>query len=124
MTFEEYPNAIERVLSRASIVKERGIEWMKTVRDAFKAKHKLDYRTDEAIPQWAIDILKDKTFGYGTRIRIVMAHQFDITDTNPSKVFITNKDVSAMPDKPVPEWLSAHRVTAQERANAILNKYN
>jgi hypothetical protein len=124
MTFEEFPNAIDRVLSRRDFVDARGEDGAKRVREKAKETHKLDFRTDEPIPQWAIDIMRDSSLGgYKIRMRILIAHQFDITDTNFSKVFLRPREVKELPPKPPPDWLVKHREDKVELAKRILAKY-
>lgn len=124
MTFEQFPNAIERILSRRGFVDEHGAEIAKELREKLKKEHKLDFRTDTPLPDWAIEIFRDSRFGgYKTRINIVMAHQFDITDTNPSKIFVPRQDVHSAPPKPPPEWLVEHRERKAEVAKKLLDKY-
>lgn len=124
MTFEEFPNAIERVLSRRDFVEFHGPKAAKELRTKLKAEYKLDYRKDEPLPQWAIDILKDVRFGgYKTRVRVIFAHQFDITDTNPSNTIIHKQEEISAPPKPPPEWLVEHRESKAQVAKRILEKY-
>lgn len=124
MTFEEFPNAIDRVLSRRDFVDSRGEDVAKEIREKAKEAHKLDFRTDAPIPQWAIDIIRDSSLGgYKIRMRILIAHQFDITDTNCSWVFLPSKEVNKLPPKPTPDWLVKHREDKAELAKRILAKY-
>lgn len=124
MTFEEFPNAIERVLSRRDFVDLYGEENAKSIRDKAKLAHKLDFRTDAPLPQWAIDIIRDSSLGgYKSRIKILVAHQFDITDTNTSKTFLRKMEVDSAPPKPTPDWLIKHREEKVKVAKRILEKY-
>lgn len=124
MTFEEFPNAIERVLSRRDFVDLYGEKGAKDIREKAKAAHKLDFRTDAPLPQWAIDIIRDSSLGgYKSRVRILIAHQFDITDTNVSTVLLRPREVDELPPKPTPDWLVKHREEKAEVAKKILAKY-
>ena len=124
MTFEEFPNAIERVLSRRDFVDLHGEKGARNIREKAKAEHKLDFRTDAPLPQWAIDIIRDSSLGgYKSRIRILIAHQFDITDTNVSTTFLRPREVDELPPKPTPDWLVKHREEKVKVAKRILEKY-
>lgn len=124
MTFEEFPNAIDRVLSKRDFVDAYGEKSAKDIREKAKATHKLDFRTDAPLPQWAIDIIRDSSLGgYKNRIKILIAHQFDITDTNVSKTFLRQREVDSAPPKPTPDWLVKHREDKVELAKRILAKY-
>lgn len=120
----EFADAIERVLSRRSFVDYHGPKAAKEMRDKARSRHKLNYENDAPLPQWAIDILKDRDLGgYKCRISILFAHQFDITDTRQSRVFIKESEARNVQQKPTPKWLVDHRKDKAEIAKRILEKY-
>lgn len=116
-------NAIERTLEGRMIVEKYG-DRLPKIREKMLAEHPLDHNKDEPMPQWAIDILKDPSVGYRSRIKIVMIHQYDITGTNPSVRFVSTNDMSDAPDKEVPKSIKEFRASKTKAADEYLKKLN
>lgn len=116
-------NAIERVLGHKAVVEKYG-DRLPAIKEKLLGAHKLDCLTDQPIPDWAIQILKDPTVGYRTRIRIVMTHQFDITGESPSWRFVTPKDMREAPERPAPKELKEFRKAKAAEAAALIKKLN
>ena len=110
-------NAIERVLSMNAVVKHYGVD-IEDIKKNMLASHPLDCEKDQPLPKWATDILKDKSVGYRTRIRIVMMHHFDITGESPSWRFVQPKDMKEAPPRDPPKELvelrSKNKAKAEE----------
>jgi len=103
------PNAIERVLRDESLVSHYGDKDIEHKVKAMLARIPLDEQTDTPLPDWAISILRDRTVGYRSRIKMVFMHHWDITDVNPDQSFVQLKDKRSAPDKPIPPWLVEFR---------------
>ena len=116
-------NAVERVLEHRQVVERYG-ERIHKIREAMLAKHKLDFEKDAPIPQWAIEILKDPHVGYRTRIKMVMTHQYDITDENPSWRFVQPSEMRDAPEKPPPKELVEFREAKRKQAEEYISRIN
>lgn len=116
-----YPNAIERTLKREKVMQHYGDRFPKLLKDVLK-DHPIDELKDKEIPQWAIDIMKDKRIGYAQRIKIVMMHQFDITNVSPSWRFVQPRDVRNAPLQCEPEAMKEARLKNRLAAIDYLQK--
>lgn len=116
-------NAIERVIAHKAVVDKYG-DRLPIIREKLLEAHKLDCLNDQPIPDWAIQILKDPTVGYRTRIRIVMTHQFDITGVSPSWRFVSPKDMSEAPERPASKELVEFRGDKAKKADEIIRRMN
>lgn len=116
-------NAIERVLGHKAVIDKYG-DRLPHIREKLLGEHKLDCLSDKPIPDWAIQILKDPTVGYRTRIRIVMTHQFDITGESPSWRFVSPKDMREAPERPTPKELVDFRSDKAKKADEIIKRMN
>lgn len=116
-----YPNAIERTLKREKVMQHYGDRFPKLLKDVLK-DHPIDELKDKEIPQWAIDIMKDKRIGYAQRIKIVMMHQFDITNVSPSWRFVQPRDVRNAPLQCEPESMKEARLKNRLAAIDYLQK--
>lgn len=116
-------NAIERVLGHKAVVEKYG-DRLPQIKEKLLGTHKLDCLNDKPIPDWAIQILKDPTVGYRTRIRIVMTHQFDITGESPSWRFVQPKDMREAPERPASKELVEFRNDKAKKADEIINRMN
>ena len=117
-------NAIVRVLSHHAVVEHYGAAKTKEIRDKMLAAHPLDDEHDAPLPNWAVQILKDPSVGYRTRIRIAMTHHWDITGENPSWRFVQPMDMKSAPPKPPPTWLQEQRELAKQYLEKYKNKEN
>lgn len=113
-------NAIERVMEMKALASHYG-EKISEIREGMVKDHPLDYTKDAPVPDWAIDIMKDKRIGYRTRIKIIMTHQFDITDCNPSMRFVTPSEARNAPPKPPPKKILDFRAKKAKEAEEFLN---
>lgn len=116
-------NAIERVLGHRAVIDKYG-DGLPQIKAKLLEAHKLDCLSDKPIPDWAIQILKDPTVGYRTRIRIVMTHQFDITGESPSWRFVSPKDMKEAPERPAPKELVDFRSDKAKKADEIIKRMN
>lgn len=116
-------NAIERVLGHKAVVEKYG-DRLPQIKEKLLGAHKLDCLNDKPIPDWAIQILKDPTVGYRTRIRIVMTHQFDITGESPSWRFVQPKDMREAPERPPSKELVEFRNDKANKADEIIKRMN
>ena len=116
-------NAIERVLGHKAVMDKYG-DRLPQIKRKLLEEHKLDCLADKPIPDWAIQILKDPTVGYRTRIRIVMTHQFDITGESPSWRFVSPKDMKEAPERPAPKELVDFRSDTAKKADEIIKRMN
>ena len=73
-----YRNPIDRWFEQDGVVKIHGIDNCRKYAANAKSKCPLDYKTDDPLPSWAIDILRAPNVSYRGRIRILMAHAEDI----------------------------------------------
>lgn len=115
-------NAIVRVLAHHAVIDHYGAEKAQKIKERMLCAHPLDEEKDAPLPQWAVQILKDPSVGYRTRIRIAMTHHWDITGENPSWRFVQPSDMKNSPPKPPPSWLQAHRAKKIEIAKKYLEK--
>lgn len=118
----EYKNAIERTMERKTMVEFLGKDEAEKTTQRLLAAHPLDDRKDAPIPEWALNIMKDKTIGYRTRIKIVMMHHWDITGENPSWRFVQPSDMKNTPPRKAPEWLEKHRDKQTKIADEYIEK--
>ncbi len=114
-------NAIERVLAHKAVIDKYG-DRLPQIKEKLLGAHKLDCLNDQPIPDWAIQILKDPTVGYRTRIRIVMTHQFDITGESPSWRFVQPKDMREAPPRDPPKELVDLRSKNKAKAEEYLKR--
>lgn len=117
-------NAIARVMAHKSVIMHYGEEGAKKITEQLLRDHPLNDETDKELPPWAIDILKDASIGYRTRIRIAMTHHWDITGENPSWRFVQPKDMREAPPKPPPDWLTEFREKKKQVAKNYIEKLN
>lgn len=115
-------NAIVRVMRSRAIINHYGPDEAKRITEKLLKEHKLDEAVDQPVPQWAIDILKNPRVGYRTRIKILMTHQFDITDVNPSWRFVLPMEAENAPPKPPPKWLVEFRAKRLAETKKYLEK--
>lgn len=114
-------NAIERVLSMDAVAKHYG-DAIEGIKKNMLASHPLDCEKDQPLPKWATDILKDKSVGYRTRIRIAMMHHFDITGESPSWRFVQPKDMREAPPRDPPKELVDLRSKNKAKAEEYLKR--
>jgi len=119
---EAKDNAISRVMSHHQVVEHYGKEVTQRKIERMLVAHPLDDDKDAPLPKWAVNLLKDPSVGYRTRIRIVMTHHWDITNENPSWRFVQPKDMKEAPPKSTPVWLQAFRENKQKVAREYLAK--
>lgn len=112
-------NAIERTFKLSGVIERYG-EKVPELCASMVRNHPLDCEKDQPIPQWALDIMKDKTVGYRTRIRIVMTHHFDITGESPSWRFVPPKSMKEAPPRDPPKSLVALREKNRQKAEEYL----
>lgn len=112
-------NAISRCLAEHGFIDHYGKDLAKKKCDAMLSAHPLNDDTDAPLPKWAINIMKDKSVGYRTRIKIVMTHHWDITGENPSWRFVQPSEMKSAPPKQPPEWLEKFR----ESKKAVARDY-
>lgn len=115
-------NAISRVMAHHQVVDHYGKDATKKLTEQMLLAHPLDDEHDAPIPKWAAQLLKDKSVGYRTRIKIVMTHHWDITGENPSWRFVPPKDMKEAPPKPPPTWLQSFREKKKKEARDFLVK--
>lgn len=74
-----YKNPIDRWYSQEAVIQANGgIDNCRKYAAIIKGKCPLDYKTDEPIPAWVVDLLRAPHMSYKGRIRTLMAHAEDI----------------------------------------------
>lgn len=105
------------------MVKFKGDDIAKELKDELLKDHPLDEENDKPLPEWAIGIMKDKRIGYRTRIKIVMMHHWDITGENPSWRFVQPSDMKNTPEREAPKDVKDFRMKQKEKADEYLSKH-
>lgn len=80
-----YKNPIDRWFETEGVVNANGLDNCRKYAAAAKSKCPLDYKTDDPLPAWAVDLLRAPNVSYRGRIRILMAHANDIFEFHNPK---------------------------------------
>lgn len=74
-----YKNPIDRWYAQEAVINcNGGIDKCRQYAATIKGKCPLDYKKDQQLPAWAIDLLRAPHMSYKGRIRCLMAHAEDI----------------------------------------------
>ena len=117
----EFKDAIERVLTSPQVAHKYGKDFCDGVIAQSKRWGILNYKTDEPLPKWAIDILNMTEFGYRTRYALLVEHNYDITGSADRENHLRKSKTEA-PPLDVPEWLTEFRKKQADVAKKYLER--
>lgn len=88
--------------------------------DKMMRNNRLDAKSDQPLPDWALQILSNTELGFKWRVKIVLLHHFMITGVIPSSNIIGHLYADELVE--VPQWLKEIRERRKKEADELLKR--